>query len=63
MMYKDLFKLKAMLGFGPKTEAGGERNETHYIYTAFEKFFSKTMSISDYNGSRTTVPLKLIINS
>ena len=39
----------AMLGFGPKNEAEAQ---------AFEKFFSKTMSISDYNGSRTTVPVK-----
>ena len=46
MMYKDQ---AAMLGFGPKTEAEAQ---------AFEKFFSKTMSISDYNGSRTTVPVK-----
>jgi hypothetical protein len=46
MMYKDQ---AAMLDFGPKTEAEGK---------AFEKFFSKTMTISDYNGSRTTVPVK-----
>ena len=47
-MYEDQ---AAMLNFGPKTEAE---------IAAFNKFFSKTSSISEYNGSRTTVPVSPI---
>ena len=47
MMYKDQ---AAMLGFGPKTEAEA---------AAFEKLYSlKQCQYLDYNGSRTTVPVK-----
>ena len=45
-MYNDQ---AAMLNFGPKTEAE---------ISAFNKFFSKTSAVSEYNGSRTTVPVK-----
>ena len=45
-MYNDQ---AAMLNFGPKTDAE---------ISAFNKFFSKTSAISEYNGSRTTVPVK-----
>ena len=38
-----------IFNFGPKTEAE---------ISAFNKFFSKTSAVSEYNGSRTTVPVK-----